>query len=405
MLFDYIFLALRNLKRRGLRSWLTLLGIIIGIAAVISFISLGNSLEQAITGQFAALSTDRLVVTNAETGFGPPGSTAVKKLNEHDLELIEKVPGVASVIPRILRPVKIEYNKKVQFNFLGSLPEKQEHIDYIYTAFQIKADEGKLLGSDDMNVVLLGSDFRKHNFFNKEIRAGSKIKIQDKEFEVFGILKPLSSIQFNSAILMPEKDMKKLLDAGDEIDLLVVQVEDPDRIEKVAEDLERKLRKDRSLKPGEEDFSVQTPLQLISTAQTILTIINLIVAGIAGISLLIGAIGVANTMFTSVLERTKEIGVMKSIGARNRDIFLIFLIESFSLGLFGGIIGAFLGLLLAFAASHAANSTLDATLFSISLNLPLLFGAIIFSSILGILAGTIPSIQASRLHPVEALRK
>ena len=405
MFFDYVSLAINNLMHRKLRSWLTLLGIVIGIAAVISFVSLGNSLEQAITGQFASLSVDRLIVTNAETGFGPPGSTAVKKLTSHDKEIIENVPGVSSVIPRLLRAVKIEYNKKASFSFAASLPAEQKYIDYIYTSSNIKVDEGRLISSGDKNAVVLGSDFKKSLIFNKEIHAGDKIKIQDSEFKVVGILKPSSSTQLNGVVLLPESEMKKILNIEDESDLILVQVNNPDKIEEIASEITKRLRKDRGLKVGEEDFSVQTPLQAISTVQTILRIINLIVASIAGISLLIGTIGVANTMFTSVLERTKEIGIMKSIGAQNKDIFLIFLIESGLLGLFGGLLGTFIGLLLAFVISKAANSFLGANLFSINFNLPLSIFAVVFSLLLGILSGTIPSFRASKMNPVEALRK
>src|SRR3989338_5249043 len=107
---DYFFLALGNLRHRGLRSWLTMLGIFIGIAAVVSLISLGQGLQTAITGQFGALSTDTLIVQNAGTSFGPPGSTVVKKLNEHDIKIIESVPNVKETIKRLIRVTKIEFN-------------------------------------------------------------------------------------------------------------------------------------------------------------------------------------------------------------------------------------------------------------------------------------------------------
>lgn len=405
MFLDYFFLAFNNLKQRGLRSWLTLLGIIIGIAAVVSFISLGNSLEQAITGQFASLSTDRLVVANAETGFGPPGSTVVKKLNRHDKEIIEEVHGVSSVIARLIRSVKVEYNKIAIFTFIGSLPNEQEHIDFIYKTFQLKPASGRLINSNDRGLVLLGSNYKNEKIFKKDIRPGSVIKIQGKQFEVAGILEPLGAIQFNNAIFMAEEDMRKLLSIEDENDLFIVQAEDKKKTEEVAESIKRKLMKDRGLKNGEEDFSVETPIEIISTVSTILAIINLVVIGIAAISLLIGAIGVANTMFTSNLERTKEIGIMKSIGAENKNISSIFLLESVIFGFIGGILGTTFGLLMAFAASKAANSALGAVIFTINLNIPLIIGAIIFSLILGISTGAIPAWQASRLHPVEALRK
>ena len=165
------------------------------------------------------------------------------------------------------------------------------------------------------------------------------------------------------------------------------------------------MRRDRNEDEGEEDFSVQTPIQSLQSVNTIISIINLVVSGIAGISLLIGGIGIANTMFTSVLERTKEIGVMKSIGAQNKDILAIFLIESSLIGLVGGIVGGLIGLALAFGVSGIANSFFGENILQVAFSPSLLFASLGFSFVIGALSGIIPAYQASRLNPVEALRK
>ena len=161
---------------------------------------------------------------------------------------------------------------------------------------------------------------------------------------------------------------------------------------------------DRNLREGEEDFSIQTPQQSIKTVNTVLDSVNIVIAGIAGISLLVGAIGITNTMYTSVLERKKEIGIMKSVGAKNSDIITLFLAESALLGLIGGIIGVIIGLSLAFAAAGAASSALGGLDFKISLNFPFLIFAALFSVVIGGISGVFPAIQASKLNPVEALR-
>ncbi len=402
---DYIFLALRNISQRGIRTWLTLLGIIIGIAAVVALITLGQGLETAITGQFSVLSTDRLVVTNVETGFGPPGSTSIKKLNEHDLKLIQSVRGVDRVISRLIRVARVEYNEMTRFEYIGSLPESQDDLDYLYDSFSMEASFGRLPETSDHGRVLFGSDFSDKDRFGKDIRIGSSLIIQGQEFEVVGILKKMSSFQFNGAIFMFEKDMEDILDIKDEMDLIVVQVQDEKRIEQVAEDITRKMRRDRNIDEGEEDFSVETPIKALDAVQTILNIINIVVAGIAAISLLIGTVGVANTMFTSVVERTKQIGIMKSVGAKNQAILIIFIIESALLGVIGGILGSALGLAFAFLASESANKFLGSEIFTLDISLLFLGSTVLFSTILGIAAGVIPSWQASRLHPVEALRK
>ena len=402
MLTDYILLALKNVRKRGIRSWLTMLGIFLGIAAVVALISLGAALQTAITGQFATLDPDKLIVQNTNVGFAPPGATAIAKLTEDDLRLVQSIPGVEFTIPRLIRVATVELNKEINFNTIYSMPEDTEELEVVYDSLNADIASGKRLETTDFGKVLIGSGLV--DSFDKDIRPGTRLKIQDKDFEVLGILKPSGSFFIDEAIAIMESDMENLLDIEDEIDAIVVQVDDPERIEEIAQDIERKIRKDRNQKLGEEDFSVQTPLQSISTVNTTLNIINLVVTGIAAIALLIGGIGIANTMYTSVLERTREIGVMKAIGARNRDILTIFLTESALLGLVGGIIGAAIGLALAFIAASAASGALGGIEFKVALNIPLLLAAISFSLLIGVLSGIVPAFQASKLNPVDALR-
>ncbi len=403
---DYFSLAFENLKHRGLRSWLTMLGIFIGIAAVVSLISLGNGLQQAILGQFNALSTDTLVIQNAGSGLGPPGSTTVTKLTSHDVRVIESVPNVKEVISRLIRIAKIDFNSQTSYGYLGSMPSDPQQVSFIYSSFGISAAQGRLLKASDYGSVVVGSDFAKDsNGLGKAISSGDQIKINGKSFTVIGVLKQSSSFQFNSAILMTEKDMKTLLNIGDEVDAIVAVVSDQNQIDNTALQIETKMRKDRNEKVGQEDFSVQTPTQVLSAVNTILLAVNIIVTGIAAISLFVGGVGIANTMFTSVLERTKEIGTMKAIGAKNSDILSIFLIESGMLGLAGGLIGATLGIIIAFGVSGIANAALGSTIIAVNISWPLVFVAISFSFIVGIGSGLIPALQASKMRPVEALRK
>ncbi len=405
MLSEYFILASKNLRKRGLRSWLTMLGIFIGIAAVVSLISLSQGLEQAIVGQFSSLDPDKLIIENAGTGFGPPGSTAISPLVKHDVEIIEKTRGVENVIPRLIRIVKVEYNKEASFDYIASVPHDSEKIDIIVDALNVELSEGNFLKKEDKGKIVIGYDFTDENKFGKQVRLGANLNIQGEIFEVIGILEKGSTFQVNSVILMMEDDLRRIMDIEENIDIIVVQVENQKEIEEVAERIESELRRDRREKIGEETFSVQTPLQSISAISTILGIINIIVVGIASISILIGAIGIANTMFTSVLERRKEIGVMKAIGAKNSDILKIFVIESSLLGLIGGIVGVILGLLLAFGVSSLAGSFLGGITIQVRISVPLVISATLFSFLLGLLFGTFPAWQASKLNPVEALRK
>ena len=401
---EHFSLAFSNLKRRKLRSWLTILGIFIGIAAVVSLISLGDGLRTAVIGQFGSLSVDKLTIQNKGTGFGPPGSTVVEKLNDKDLEAINGVPGVKIAIPRIIRITGIEYNKILSFGYIADLPADSKGREMVYSAFNAETEEGRLLKEDDRKKVLLGYDVANSEEFGKKINVGSKIKINNQEFEVIGILKKSSSFQINIVYILPREDLEQTLGIKNEYDLIVAEVEDKDKIQEVSDAIATELRKIRNLKEGEDDFTVQTPIQALASVNTILNLINIVVAGIAGISLVVGGIGIANTMYTSILERRKEIGVMKSIGAKNSDIAWIFLIESGLLGLVGGIIGAVLGLSLAFLGAQFANQALGQSLFTVSVSYPLVLGAILFSFAVGTISGVLPAIQASKTNVVDALR-
>ncbi|MFA4952634.1 MAG: ABC transporter permease [Candidatus Pacearchaeota archaeon] len=405
MILDYFKLALGNLRHRGIRSWLTILGIFIGIAAVVALISMGAGLKSAVIGQFGALSVDKLTIQNKGTGFGPPGSTVVEKLNNHDIQIIENVRRVDLVIPRLIRIAKVEYNKIPTYTYITDLPDTSKKMDLVYESFNVMVSDGRLLRPDDSGKILIGADFAKTKTFEKDLAVGKNIQINGKDFQIIGILEKSSSLQLNNVILMPTKDLQELLGIKDEWDLIVAQVHDKNKIQEVAKDIENALRKDRNEKIGGETFSVQTPLQALGAVNTILNIINAIVVGIAMISLVVGGVGIANTMYTSVIERTKEIGIMKAIGAKNKDILWIFLIESGLLGLVGGIVGALIGLGGAIGISNIANSALGNDLFKVTVSYPLLFAAISFSFILGIIFGVFPALQASKLKPVEALRK
>jgi len=404
MIKDYFSLSFGNIKTKGLRSWLTVLGIFIGIAAVVSLISLGAGLKMAVLGQFGGLAVDVLDVQNKGVGFAPPGATVIEKLNDDDLKIIEGVNGVEKVIPRLIRVGKLEYNGIAGFGYGTDIPEEKEDMEFIYERFEMDAEEGRLLKIGDTGKVMMGNSFLNSEDFGKPFAVGKKVMVNDEEFEIIGFTEKSSNFQLNSVLFFMRNDLANLMDTEGEYDLFAVQVEDKDKIEDVAEAIAEDLRRDRKEKLGEETFTVETPLQSLSAVNDILNIINIIVIGIAMISLFVGGVGIANTMYTSVLERTKEIGVMKAIGARNSDIMWIFLIESGLLGLVGGIVGALMGLGGAILVSNLANQALGNDLFIVSVNYALLFGAVGFSFVVGILSGVFPALQASKLNVVDALR-
>ncbi len=404
MIKDFFIFSVNNLKKRKLRSWLTMIGIFIGIASLVSLIGLGEGLRQAINSQFGFLGTDILSVT-ASGGFGPPGTGVVDPLTDKELNAIKSVQGVEGVAGRILESGKLVFNDKVGFGFAVSMPDGEER-KVMERLMNMEAQKGRLLKDGDSGVVFLGAHFMEEdNGFEKPILPGSKVELLDVEFKVIGILEKKGNMQLDGAVFVNEDDLRGLVDRkGDDYDIIAVRFNENADVKKIQSDIEKKLRKIRGVKEGEEDFSVESPASVLENVNNVLLGIQIFIYIIAGISLLVGGIGIMNTMYTSVVERTKEIGIMKSIGAKNSSIFSLFFIESGFLGSVGGIIGAILGFLLATGLALVGKMVLGSNLISAHITPQLIIGSILFSFILGSFFGTLPAIQASKLNPVDALR-
>ncbi len=405
MLYDYFLLAFRNLKKRGLRSWLTLLGIVIGVTAVVSLISLGTGLQIAITSQFGISSTEVITVQAGGINFaGPPGSAVSKPLTIDDVKAIERLGTVKRAIRRNIPTGKIEFNNKVIFGFVANIPPGEEG-EIVYDIFQLKTLKGRLLGDRDKKNIVVGYNFYANKVgFDKKVEVGDKILIQDKNFKVIGIMKKKGSFIFDNIVFMNSESLEELMGYGDEVGLIAVIVKDKSLMEKAKKEIEDLLRKRRKVKKGEEDFEVSTPEAALDTVNDILRGVQIFVAIIAFISVFVGAIGITNTMTASVLERKKEIGIMKAVGAKNSQIFSQFLIESGFLGLVGGIIGAIFGTLIGIFGTHAINNLVGATA-NIEINFALIFAALTGSFLIGAVAGIIPAMNAAKQNPVEALRE
>ena len=198
--------------------------------------------------------------------------------------------------------------------------------------------------------------------------------------------------------------MKEIYNIEDEESQIYVKVADVNEIDRVKADIERALRKERNEDEGKETFQVTTSEQFLEAFINIFGVVQAVLVGIAAISLLVGGIGIANTMYTSVLERTKEIGTMKAVGAKNSDILILFLIESGMLGLIGGVIGIGVGLGLSKTAEYIATAQLGTNLLQASIDPVLILGALAFSFLIGTASGVFPAMQAAKLKPVDALR-
>src|SRR3989344_5953739 len=341
MLTDYFKITWKEMNRRQVRSWLTLLGVFIGIAAIISLITLGQGLENAINRQFEVLGKDKLFVMPAG---GMWGMGAAEQLTEDDLKVVSSTSGVKLAAGMGYGYAQAEYNDQINYGFIFGISTEPEERALVGEAQSWKLQEGRLLRNGDNYKVVLGYEYTQDDLFGRRVELGDKILLHGEEFKVIGFLQKIGSPPDDQSALIPIDIYEEVFDAEGELGFIIAQTQAGEEPEKVAQEAEEELREDHGVEEGEEDFSIQTPEQFAATFGTILNIVQIVLIGIAGISLLVGGIGIMNTMYTSVLERTKDIGILKAIGAKNSHVLLLFLIESGLYGLGGGIIGIILGI-------------------------------------------------------------
>ena len=404
MLKDYLLFSFGNLRSRRLRSWLTMLGIFIGVAAVVSLISLGEGLRVAITSQFGFLGSDVLSIQASGLNYaGPPGTGVVNPLSDTLADEIKKINGVEAAFNRKIETATVEFNNKQVIGFAGSTPEG-ENRKIFEKMVNLKTAQGRLLKEGDNKRVILGNSFKESDMFGKGLKAGDSILINNAKFQVIGILEKKGSFIFDNVVLMNEKAMLDFFGDEHTANVIAVKVKDVNSIDSIKEDIEKLLRKERGVKKGEEDFVVQSPQKILESLNSTLFAVQLFIYIIATISLLVGGIGIMNTMYTAVLERTKEIGIMKAIGAKNSGVFTLFFMESGFLGMVGGLIGIVIGLILAYGLAFIGKLALGSDLIQAKASLLLIFGALAFSFFIGTIFGVLPAFQASKLHPVDSIR-
>lgn len=402
MMKDYFVLAIRNLSKRKLRSWLTMLGIFISIATIFMLISLSLGLQGAVEEQFRVLGTDKIFI-QPSTGFlGPPGSIGSISLTEDDVETIAKVRGVKDYSFFTAGNAKVEFRGETRFLLVWGIPG--DRLDVYTEVGSFKIDEGRLLEKQDKNTVVLGWSFPQEKVFKKQVRTGNKLTINGQDFKVKGSLERIGNPDDDRIIMMELDSFRELFDIQERVDIIMVQIDEGEDIKEVSDRIEKKLRSSRGVTEKTQDFAILNPEELLEGFGNVLGIITSFLAGIAAISLLVGGIGMANTMYTSVVERTKEIGVMKAIGAKNKDILYIFLFESGLLGLVGAGIGVLLGYSISKTIEYIAITQLNTTLLQAASPLYLIIGCLVFGFVIGAVSGTLPAIQASKTNVVDALR-
>ena len=393
MIKDAMYISSKAIRHRKVRSWLTIMGIIIGVAAIITLITVSEGLELAIQQQFESFGTSVIRVT-AKGLRGPPTDSDI--VTKKDVETIENIKGLEYIAPMILKNAKLEFNNQEVFNLVAGYPT--EYADPGLDDLGIKIEKGRIFEKEERDVAIIGQVFA-DDAFNKEMVLKSNLLINEEKFRVIGIIKKTGVQNTDEGIYIPLEDAKEIFNTGDGYSIITAKVQEGLPVDPVKKEIEKKLKRARD----NENFQVFTPEQIVAQLGALLIVVQFILVGIAGIALFVGAIGIMNAMFTSVLERTKDIGVMKAIGAKKNHILFIFLFEAGLFGLAGGILGCILGIAVSFGIKIIA-SQLGFSLLAIKIDPLLILFVILFAFLVGMIAGYLPSKRAANLKPVDTLR-
>jgi putative ABC transport system permease protein len=393
MISEFSIMAIKNLKKRKLRVFLTLLGIVIAVTTIFLLISVSLGLQSAVEEQFKSLGSDKFFIQPRGQLAGP-GSGGAVMLTQKDVDIVKKVRGVEDVSAWVGASTKIKFKDEIRYIFIVGVD--LETTSLFSEAGAYKAEIGRLLKVGDTKDIMIGSQYKNNNFFKRPVNIGDKIEINNIDFKVQGILLTVGNPADDRLIYLPLDEVRILFNIPERVDTMVVKIQEGEDIQEVAKRTQKKLDSFRNVDKDNRDFTILTPEEVLAIFGTILNVLTSFLLGVAAISLLVGGIGIANTMYTSVLERTKEIGVMKSIGAKNSDIVKIFLIESSMLGLLGGIIGVLIGISSSYILEYIATNQLGTTLLQASTPPSLILGCLIFAIVAGAISGSFPAYQATK---------
>ncbi len=403
MIKDFFVIAYENIKNRKLRSWLTMIGIFIGIAMVVALISTGEGMQDAIEEQFSTIGADVITIQPGAGMMSTGGADSSSSLTEKDFKAIERTRGVDIVGGMNFKSAQIEYNDEFKYGIIIGMPTdaSKELFEDVF----IEIERGRDIKAGDKYKVMLGYNYQFPELvFKKAIGLRDSLIINGQKFKVVGFMKKVGNPEDDKNIYITMETFRDFFDDPENYNYIMARAKKGTAPQTVADAIIDKLRSTRDVDKGKEDFTVQTMDEMMESFGDILDIVQIVLLGIVSISLVVGGVGVMNTMYTAVLERTREIGLMKAIGARNSSVLLLFVIESGIYGLVGGAIGIVLGLLMSFGIAAAAAPIIGEGLFNVSVKLWLVLGALAFSFIIGCAAGIAPSYQASKLKPVDSLR-
>ncbi len=395
MFKDYFVVAIRSISNRKLRALLTILGVIISITAIVALILLGEGLKGALNEQFESMGTNTIYVMPGGMMSGNMATTELLSID--DVEYLEAMPYFKQITPMAYKATeKIEYKNMAEYITISAIPF--EDLENGFGDWDWKLISGTIPTEKEVRGILIGYKIWEE-VFDEKIHVNSNVLIKDEKFRVIGILGKIGNQGDDNSIIMEIETFRELYGNPRQVDAITLSVKPGLDTEAVAEKIETQLKRRRD----DENFDVYTMSQIMDQFNSILGGVTFILSAIAAISLVVGGIGIMNSMYTNVLERTNEIGIMKSIGAQNKDILQIFLIESGIIGLIGGIIGVASGQVLTYYIADIINKS-NFLPISTELNYYVLGGMLLFAITISLIAGYLPAKRASKLRPVDALR-
>jgi putative ABC transport system permease protein len=399
MLWNAFLLALRELRRNKLRSFLTMLGIIIGVAAVITLVTLGGGATRQVTQQIASLGSNLLMVRPGKH-MGPGQSSGAAPFKEADAEaLLREIPAVAAVAPTAGRSMTaVVANENWNTTVTGSTEQ-------YFTVANRRLRSGRMFTAADARsgtaVCVIGETVRA-KLFGAGDPVGTRIRLNKLSCEVIGLLESKGQstmgMDQDDLVVLPLRTFQRRVAGNTDVSMLQVSVRDGESTETVETEIARVLRARRHLSSTEEDdFDVMDLKEIASMLSGTTRVLTSLLGAVAAVSLLVGGIGIMNIMLVSVTERTREIGTRLAIGALEWEVLLQFLVEAVVLSSFGGL----LGILLAIASALGLARLLDVPFV---FNAPIVLIAFGFSAAVGVVFGYFPARKAARLDPIEALR-
>ncbi len=406
--FHYLDFAKNSFSHRKLRSLLTMIGIIIGIATVFSLLSIGQGFEKAINddlesfgGNFIYVFPSQVENSNPSFGGAPENLASSQGiLNKNDVSILKSVRGIDFIDAYISDRASVIFKgKSFNVEIIGST------VNLIREFPLINLEKGRIFSSSESKVIIIGNSVA-NNFFDKKINLGDILIIENENFRVIGIWeKGSGSVSgiFDQSITMNRRDAERIfLEPGsNEVSAIAAKISKSADIDRVTEDINNKLRISHKVIKGKEDFTIVSSKTVAEEVGKISAGINLFLGFISFISLIVGGIGIINTMFTSVIERTKQIGILKSLGATKKDIMNIFLIESSMIGFIGGFIGLIIGIIFAITLPLISPESFQ---FKPVINIQLIVFSLGFSVLIGTFSGLLPARRAANMNPVKSLR-